>query len=358
MKERELNRANIGAPKTTAMSGRATANETNRCMRTGKERCFGRIASLTILRSLIAASFVVALAPMTAQADEEERGRDKKFEALEAKVESLQATVSALESQIDTLQAGNTTLQNEIKSLKTSNATLQSQLAAVQSNHALLLGPFVSVDPNPEIGVMGPNIIFSGANIHIVSGSGATNDNGNATGLGNLIIGYDEDPAASPIINVPLKPGDRGGSHNLIIGGFNRFTRAAFGGLVAGENNSISNEGTVVIAGQINTASGPFASVGGGEFNTASGDLSSVTGGLENTASGNLCSVSGGQSNTANGFVGASVVGGEANIASGILATVTGGFRNTANGYHTVVLGGQNISDNKDLSIAPNPPFP
>jgi hypothetical protein len=95
-------------------------------------------------------------------------------------VESLQATVSALESQIDTLQAGNT--------------TLQKQLATVQSNHALLLGPFVSVDPNPEIGVMGPNIIFSGANIHIVSGSGATNDNGNTTGLGNLIIGYDEDP--------------------------------------------------------------------------------------------------------------------------------------------------------------------
>ena len=104
MKERELNRANIGVAKTTAMSGRATANEINRCSRTGKEGSFGRIASLTILRSLIAAGFVVALAPMPAQADEEERGRDKKFEALEAKVEALQATVFALESQIDTLQ--------------------------------------------------------------------------------------------------------------------------------------------------------------------------------------------------------------------------------------------------------------
>src|SRR5258707_5285234 len=128
MKERELNRANIGVAKTTAMSGRATANEINRCSRTGKEGSFGRIASLTILRSLIAVGFVVALAPMPAQADEEERGRDKKFEALEAKVESLQATVSALESQIDTLQAGNTTPPNEIKNPKNSKATLQQQI--------------------------------------------------------------------------------------------------------------------------------------------------------------------------------------------------------------------------------------
>ncbi len=67
------------------MSGRATANEINRGLRTGRERSFGHIASLTILRSLIAAGFVVALVPMPAQADEEERGRDKKIEALEAK---------------------------------------------------------------------------------------------------------------------------------------------------------------------------------------------------------------------------------------------------------------------------------
>ena len=133
MKERELNRANIGVAKTTAMSGRATADEINRCLRTGKEGSFGRIASLTILRSLIAAGFVVALAPMPAQADEEERGRDKKIEALEAKLESLQATVSALESQIDTLQAGNTTLQNEIKSLK-KPATPRCRASWPQSN--------------------------------------------------------------------------------------------------------------------------------------------------------------------------------------------------------------------------------
>jgi len=340
MQERELNCATIGVANRTDISGRATAEETNHGLRIGKGRSFGRIASLTILRSLIAASFVVALAPLPAQADEEERGRDKKFEALEAKVESLQATVSALESQIDTLQAGNTTLQNEIKSLKTSNATLQSQLAAVQSNHALLLGPFVNVDPNPEIGVIGPNIIFSGANIHIVSGSGRTDDNGNPIGLGNLIIGYDEDPRM--VLPNPLQPGDRGGSHNLVIGRWHRFTQASFGGFVAGQANLITNVGASVISG---------------EENTASGFVASVTGGFGNTASGLFASVSGGGSNTASGDQ-SSVLGGGTNIASGGGASVTGGAFNTASGAITVVLGGQNVTDNTDGSIAPKPPFP
>jgi hypothetical protein len=347
MKERQIDLATIELANNWDISGRGTADVVNRRLRTGKGRSCWRIASLTFLGSLTVAGLFASVAPLPANADDDENSRH----GHEDNDKGIRAEIAALKAQV-------ADLQNRVNSLQTSNTTLQSQLAAVQSNHALLLGPFVNVDPNPEIGVIGPNIIFSGANIHIASGSGATNDNGNATGLGNLIIGYDEDPAASPIINVPLKPGDRGGSHNLIIGGFNRFTRAAFGGVVAGENNSISNEGTVVIAGEVNTASGPLASVSGGESNTASGFLASVTGGLENVASGSFGSVSGGQSNTANGFVGASVAGGEANIASGILATVSGGFRNTANGYHTVVLGSQNISDNKDLSIAPQPPFP
>jgi len=386
MQERELNCATIGVANRTDMSGRATAEVTSRALRIGKGRSFGRIASLTILRSLIAAGFVVALAPMPAQADEEERGRDKKIEALEAKLESLQATVSALESQID---------------------TLQTQLAAVQSNHALLLGPFVNVDPNPEIGVIGPNIVFSGANIHIVSGSGATNDNFSATGLGNLIIGYNEDPQfyfdESPGDDLPLSPlnpGDRGGSHNLVIGAANRFTRATFGGVVVGTANTIDGYGASVSggagntarfygasvsAGFLNFAADDCASVSGGRFNTAGSPFSSVSGGQGNTtarSSGNFgfgASVSGGTGNTASG-TNASICGGEGNVAFDTSSTVTGGTGNTAGsqvtfqgglgssvlggsgnnagGRNTVVIGGQNVTDNNDNSIAPKPPFP
>jgi hypothetical protein len=162
---------------------------------------------------------------------------------------------------------------------------------------ALLLGPFVSVDPNPEVGVIGPNIVFTGANVHIVSGSGSTFDNFNndPTGLGNLIIGYDEDPAVRG--GLPLNPGDRGGSHNLIIGTGSRFTRAAFGGIVAGELNTISNIET-------------------------------------------------------------SVVGGGYNVASGEISNVVGGQNNSATGTGTVVIGGLSIIDNNDNSIAPRAPYP
>jgi hypothetical protein len=232
-------------------------------------------------------------------------------------------------------------------------------LATIKSNRALLLGQFVNVDFAMDKGVRAPNIIFSGANIHIESGSGATDDDGNPTGLGNLIIRYDEDPInplpgdfslGLPTIMQtsgfpsPLNPGDRGGSHNLVIGGGNRFTQAASGGFVAGERNTIKSFG---------------ASVSGGFFSTASGLFASVSGGIRNSASGPFASVSGGELNTASGFFASSVSGGGFNFASGPFdASVSGGNSNTAGGNATVVIGGQNVTDNKDRSIAPQPPFP
>jgi uncharacterized coiled-coil protein SlyX len=283
--------------------------------------------------------------------DERERGGHRRIEFLEAKVASLERSVSALQDQV---------------------AALQTTLATVQSNRALALGPFVRVDPNPQIGVAGPNITFSGANIHIVSGSGRTDDNGNPSGLGNLIIGYDEDPAKpligdsldglpimqSPGIPSPLNTGDRGGSHNLIIGGGNRFTQAAIGGLVVGQRNTIESFGASISGGFNNLASGFFASVSAGVRNRASGQYASVSGGgfnIAGDASG--ASVGGGFSNTASGPY-ANVSAGYINAASNNFSSVLGGSGNTAGGPATVVLGGQNVTDNNALSIAPNPPFP
>jgi hypothetical protein len=283
MQRTVLNRATIGVVSNRDMSGMATADQTNCGLRTGKGSELWRIACLTLLGSLMVAGLSIVLAPMSARADDDKdghRGHEDNDKGIRAEIAALKAQVADLQSQVNSLQ--------------TSNTTLQKQLAAVQSNHALLLGPFVTVDPNPEIGVIGPNIIFSGANIHIVSGSGSTDDgmlnNPNATlrGLGNLIIGYDEDPGkgpGGPEAPPPiLGPGDRSGSHNLVIGRWNRFTKAAFGGLVAGEANIISNEGASVSGGFGNTASGFDASVVGGAVNTASGDDASVIGGQNVTA--------------------------------------------------------------------------
>jgi hypothetical protein len=364
MQRTVLNCATIEVANNRGMSGMATADEINRGLQIRKERSFWRIASSIILGSLTVAGLLVVVAPLAAPADNDEdsrHGREDNDKGIRAEITALQATVSALQNQVNTLQTANADLQKEI-------TTLQTQLTAVQANHALALGPFVSVDPNPEIGVIGPNIIFSGANIHIVSGSGATDDNGNRTGLGNLIIGYDEDPGTSvgPVgpgeghpPPFPLQPGDRSGSHNLVIGSWHKFTQAASGGFVAGEYNVIGSEGASVSGGGYNTVSGWVSSVSGGGFNTASGFEAIVTGGLDNTASGNYASVSGGDHNSASGFFDASVTGGQGNVASGFSgASVTGGSQNTAGGFGTVVIGGQNVTNNNNNSIAPQPPFP
>jgi hypothetical protein len=195
------------------------------------------------------------------------------------------------------------------KGIPGETAALKGHMAALQDQsqqpanivgcgpiQSLLLGPFVNVDRNPEVGVIRPNIVFSGANIHIVSGSGRTDDNGNATGLGNLIIGYDEDPGlplpGDSTLGLPtimqtsgfpssIKPGDRGGSHNLVNGGGNRFTKAAFGGLVAGERNTIDRFRASVSGNFPATPAVSSVTISGGIRNSANGLFASVSGGIK-----------------------------------------------------------------------------
>ena len=252
-----LNCATIQVAHTTDVSGRGTAESIKHGFCTNKQSTLCRVCSLTIFAS-VSLGVLAALAPVPALGDE---------------IADLKEQVAALQSQVQ---------------------ALQSRLAKVEHNNALLLGPFVTVDPNPEKGVRGPNITFRGANIHIVSGSGVTDDHistgGKLTGLGNLIIGYDE-LSSGQVAN-------RGGSHNLVVGRFHVFTSSAFGGLVAGEFNTVSAEGASVSGGRENTASGVLASVSGGQTNTASGEDSSVSGGAGNTASGAAASVSGGEGST------------------------------------------------------------
>src|SRR3989454_3807148 len=146
----------------------------------------------------------------------------------------------------------------------------------------------------------GGTLRFTGMNVQVVSGAGATQATPN--GLGNVIIGYDE------------SPGTQSGSHNLILGRGQTFT--SFGGILAGANNTISGPYASVTGGIDNTASGLYASVTGGGGNTASGQEASVTGGTGNTASGGDASVTGGQSNQAHGFADAILGGYSQTLAS------------------------------------------
>jgi hypothetical protein len=313
MHMREPIRATITVANTTDMSGRATPDETNSGLRTGSGRLnFWLIACSRFLGpSLTMVALFGALAPMPTGAGEDERGRRGENEPPGYReLAALQAQVAALQSQVN---------------------TLQTQLAAVQANNALKLGPFIIFNPDPEKLVRGPNITFSGANIHIVSGSGTTDDNGNLTGLGNLIIGYDE---------ILTGHTDRRGSHNLAIGRYHSFA-GAFGGLVVGTFNVIDGEGASVSGGSANIAGGDFSSVSGGASNVAFGKNASVSGGFSNNAGGDFSSISGGQ----------------LNLASGMHATISGGQSNTASGESSVVIGGTGVTANNTFSIAPKPPF-
>jgi hypothetical protein len=170
-------------------------------------------------------------------------------------------------------------------------AELEAQVevlaAALQDAQEIL--QFVRVETEEIKGVTGPHWIIEGVNLHVRSGSDteATNEFCETrapgwpnceilTGLGNLIIGYNER------FPNPTNVGDRTGSHNLVIGDFHRYN--SFGGFVAGDANRITGGGASVIGGTNNTASGWFSSVSGGHLNEASGVTASVSGGQDREA--------------------------------------------------------------------------
>ena len=202
-------------------------------------------------------------------------------------------------------------------------------------------------------------IRFTGVNVQIVNGLGATNGfpaNPESTfapdtrtnGLGNLIVGYNE--MGNP------NGDDRTGSHYLVAGHGNSYS--SFGGLVVAQDNTASSVYATVSGGWSNVASGPRSTVGGGLSNHSAGNTSAVSGGRSNTASGDDSAVSGGASNVASGLSSwsgggnlneaqgdrATVVGGIFNLSSGTQSAVTGGETNTASGFRAVVSGGRNRS--------------
>jgi hypothetical protein len=172
----------------------------------------------------------------------------------------------------------------------------------------------------------GADMVISGANLHIVNGSGST---GNENGLGNLIVGYNALRNDTPGTDV------RTGSHNLILGDQNSYS--SYAGIVAGRHNTIAST---------------FACVQGGFGNTASGAYSNVCGGNGNIASATYSFVGGGEVNTASGL-GSSVNGGQANKATGQSSSVNGGLSNTVTGNFAVALGGHSNSTSVQYDIVP-----
>ena len=152
-----------------------------------------------------------------------------------------------------------------------------------------------------------PTIQFSGVNVQVVNGEGATQE---INGVGNLVIGYDEHT-----------PGDKQtGSHNLVVGEGQEFT--SFGGIVGGIDNAITGREAFAV-GARNTASGFYTSVLGYE-NLASREKASVAGGEHNIASGGAAAVDGGVGNHATEG-GSWIGGGSENVAAAQDSAIFGG---------------------------------
>ena len=176
-------------------------------------------------------------------------------------------------------------------------AQLEAQVAAMEE-----ILQFVYVEEGEINNLAGPHWIIEGANVHVRSGSGRTTDGcplippdanlcESLTGLGNLIVGYNEEPRYRGF------PEIRVGSHNLIVGVEQEYW--SFGGFVAGAANRVTGPVASVCGGTSNIASGLGSSVSGGVGNLASGAQSSVSGGVGNLASGAYSSVSGGHDRSA-----------------------------------------------------------
>jgi hypothetical protein len=235
---------------------------------------------------------VVSLMLITGNVLGQTNGLPPQVLALQVAVSNLQTKVTALQATNGIWQAANsnllvtvsnlqfivkgqgtniTNLQLTVNNQGTQNGQLQNTVNALTTSNNDLSNrlQYVYLD--------GHDMYITNANLHIENGLGWTsgnpdpNDTAVVNGLGNLIVGYNELRSNS------ASPDDRSGSHNIVVGAQQNFS--SYGGLVAGNYNTISGPYASVSGGHVNTASWYYCSVSGGENNTASGGGSSVSGG-------------------------------------------------------------------------------
>ena len=199
------------------------------------------------------------------QVSSQQGGATSSVSALQAQVADLQskvATLTTMQTQLDTANGLISTLQAQVNAL----STLQTKVETLAKSSSKLsaLADYVTVETADRAGVHGPHVVFTGANVHIVSGSSAkaTDDGGTLTGLGNLIVGYNEPRNLDLVPNLIACDRALTGSHN-IVAGFGNVVQS-YGGFVAGQQNCIGSAYSSILGGTINEASGPSSTIVGG----------------------------------------------------------------------------------------------
>jgi uncharacterized coiled-coil protein SlyX len=170
-----------------------------------------------------------------------------------------------------------TALQSEIANLKTALATANGQLSALNERLKALetgggggstnpvlteLAKYVKVEMGTLNEVKGPHVVFTGVNLHVRSGRNATNDGGTLSGLGNLIVGYNETQSAPVVYDGAGCDRVLTGSHNIVMGTGNFFT--SYGGIVVGSNHCVTSPNSSILAGDTNEAHGLNSAILGG----------------------------------------------------------------------------------------------
>jgi hypothetical protein len=182
---------------------------------------------------------------------------------LQASMESLVADMAGLKSQVDQLTVANAklteanaALQVALNAAKADISTMSVKVVALDKKAVDIvpdLAKYLKIDTTNVVGgVTKPDILFTGVNVHVRSGSGATSDNGTLTGLGNLIIGYNENTYPTPTLT-------RTGSHNVVGGSMHSYS--SYGGMVFGAENTISGPYATVLSGNKNIAIGTNSTV-------------------------------------------------------------------------------------------------
>ena len=172
---------------------------------------------------------------------------------------ALQKKATAQTKTVTTLKSDLAVAKQTIASLNTTVAGHTQTLAGAAP--LLAIAPYVSLNTGAMNDVKGPNIVFQGANVHVRSVS----DWNDGSGLGNLIVGWNQPPAISGA-------NYRAGANNLVVGVYHSYP--SFGCFVAGGNNTVMAPGATVTGGSYNVASGSDSSVSGG----LSGHASTVYG--------------------------------------------------------------------------------
>jgi len=231
--------------------------------------------STLCLSTMLVGAFSVSLMADPANADDRNKDRDHKHSlvmhpysehSLRHMVEQLQLEVANLKKEIAARPSTGTgtstgpsltdfnNLKGRVDAAESTLGQHTTSLTEVRSNPVLGLKDYLRVETTALNGMVGPHIIFTGANVHVRNGANAT-DTKNS--VGNLVLGYNE--AAQGVV--------RDGSHNLVGGKGNSF--GSFGGLVFGTDNHISGQFSTVLGGGQNKATQPYSTVIGGQQNTS-----------------------------------------------------------------------------------------